>query len=435
MEFPGYYIVVVLVSTGLSAVSTATETTAGNSTAPTLSPPSPALVEFVRAVIAVNPRVRAARSAADASGALQSAAARPLYNPELELEAEDAEADTYTLGISQTIDWADKRSARSAVASADRLAAEAEYLVTRRTVITELLTGLAAWQTGAERHALATERVRLMQQFAALAKRRFGAGDMPQAELNLATLVLADARIKRSVAAAGLVDTRQQVNELVPSNVAEQWPTLDTQPPVLPVHGGTESLLAALPEVQAAQRRVASANALVALRKREKRLDPTVSITGGEEDGERLLGLNLSIPLPVRNNFSHEVTAAYDQYTQAQQLADGVFQRARARLMSAAERYRIAHGAWQDWQQVGQPSLQQQGDQLRRLWEAGELSTTEFLLQTSQVIDSRDSALDLRETLWHAWFEWLAASGKVDQWLGADSLTNTGAAHVIRDGG
>ena len=169
--------------------------------------------------------------------------------------------------------------------------------------------------------------------------------------------------------------------------------------------------------------------------KREKRLDPTVSITGGEEDGERLLGLNLSIPLPVRNNFSHEVTAAYDQYTQAQQLADGVFQRARARLVSAAERYRIAHGAWQDWQQIGQPSLQQQGDQLRRLWEAGELSTTEFLLQTSQVIDSRDSALDLRETLWHAWFEWLAASGKTDQWLGADSLTNTGAAHVIRDGG
>ena len=96
----------------------ATETTTGNSTAATLSPPSPALVEFVGAVIAANPRVQAARSAADAGGALQSAAARPLYNPELELEAEDAEADTYTLGISQTIDWADKRSARSAVAAA-----------------------------------------------------------------------------------------------------------------------------------------------------------------------------------------------------------------------------------------------------------------------------------------------------------------------------
>ncbi|MDE0154123.1 MAG: TolC family protein [Gammaproteobacteria bacterium] len=424
-----------LVLTGLSAVSVATETTTGNSTVATLSPPSPALVEFVRTVIAANPRVQAARSAVNASGALQSAAARPLYNPELELEAEDADADTYTLGISQTIDWADKRSARSAVAAADRLTAEAEYLVTRRTVIAELLTGLAAWQTGAERHTLAAVRVRLMQQFAALAKRRFDAGDMPQAELDLATLVLADTRMRRSVTEAELVIARQQVNNLAPSNAGEQWPKLDARLPSLPVQGDTQSLLMALPEVQAAQRRVASANALVALRKREKSVDPTVSLTGGEEDGERLLGLNLSIPLPVRNNFSHEVTAAYDRYTQAQQLADDVFRRARARLMSAAERYRIVHGAWQDWQQIRQPGLQQQGDQLRRLWEAGELSTADFLTQISQVIDSRDSALDLRETLWYAWFEWLAASGKVDQWLGADSLTSTGAARLIRDDG
>lgn len=428
MEFPGYYIAFVLISVGLSGVSMATETTTANSTVATLSPPNPALVEFVRTVIASNPRVQAARSAVNAGGALQSAAARPLYNPELELEAEDADADTYTLGISQTIDWADKRSARSAVAAADRLTAEAEYLVTRRTVIAELLTGLASWQTGVERHALATERVRLMQQFAALAKRHFSAGDMPQAELNLATLVLADARMRQSVTEAELVSARQQVNNLAPLSAGEQWPELDTRLPALPVQGDTQPLLMALPEVQAAQRRVASANELVALRKREKRLDPTVSLTGGEEDGERLLGLNLSIPLPVRNNFSHEVTAAYERHLQARQLADDVFQRARARLVSATERYRIAHGAWQDWQQVGQPSLQQQGDQLRRLWEAGELSATEFLVQAGQAIDSQDSALDLRQSLWRAWFEWLVASGNLVWWLSADGFTNMDGA-------
>ena len=91
--------------------------------------------------------------------------------------------DTRTVGISQTIDWGGKRYARTAVAEADHLGVEADYLLTRRDVSTELLSGLAAYQTGIERNALANERVRLMQDFAALAKQRFDTGDMPQVDI------------------------------------------------------------------------------------------------------------------------------------------------------------------------------------------------------------------------------------------------------------
>ncbi|MGB2692965.1 MAG: TolC family protein, partial [Thermodesulfobacteriota bacterium] len=66
----------------------------------------------------------------------------------------------------------------------------------------------------------------------------------------------------------------------------------------------------------------------------------------------------------------------------------------------------------------GQLSLQRQGDLLQRMWDAGELSTTEFLVQLRQTLDTRESALQLKLTLWRAWFEWLAASGQVDKWLG-----------------
>jgi cobalt-zinc-cadmium efflux system outer membrane protein len=55
---------------------------------------------------------------------------------------------------------------------------------------------------------------------------------------------------------------------------------------------------------------------------------------------------------------------------------------------------------------------------LWRLWEAGELSTTEFLVQLRQTLDTRESALELRETLWRAWLEWLIASGQIESWLG-----------------
>jgi len=121
-----------------------------------------------------------------------------------------------------------------------------------------------------------------------------------------------------------------------------------------------------------------------------------LSLTGGDEDGESLVGMNVTIPLYVRNRFSHEVTAALAERSQAQRLADDVMQRAHARLVSAAERYELSRGAWGDWASTGQASLTRQTEQLKRLWQAG----------------------DLREALWRAWFEWLWASGQVDAWLG-----------------
>jgi len=95
--------------------------------------------------------------------------------------------------------------------------------------------------------------------------------------------------------------------------------------------------------------------------------------------------------------------------------------RAHARLVSASERFQLAQTAWEEWQQAGLTSLRQQGEQLRRLWEAGELSTTEYLVQIGQTIDTQGNALDLRLTLWRAWFEWLSASGQVNDWLQIDS--------------
>lgn len=63
----------------------------------------------------------------NASSAFEAAAARPLYNPELEIGGENTDVNTRTLGISQTIDWGGKRAARTAVATADYLAVQADY--------------------------------------------------------------------------------------------------------------------------------------------------------------------------------------------------------------------------------------------------------------------------------------------------------------------
>ncbi|MEQ8483951.1 MAG: TolC family protein [Pseudomonadales bacterium] len=390
----------------------------GAEPAPNLSPP-PALSAFVESVVDENPQVRAARAALEATVAFESAAARPLYNPEVGIQAENAESDTRAIGISQTIDWGNKRSARTAVAESERLAAQAEYRAVRWDIMTELLGGLAFHQTGADRDALAQTRAELMHDFANLAQRRFEAGDLTQVDLDLALLAFTEARIERATAAAQLAAARQAVRNITPRSEPAAWPPLPAELPALPVEQlSLEEMVLALPEVQAARRRANAAADLVELRRREQRPDPTVSLSGGQEGGKNLVGLTLSMPLYIRNRFRYEVEAAAAEHDRSQRLADDVLQRTYARLVSAAERYRLSNAAWDDWERTGQVSVERQSDLLRRLWEAGELSTTDYLVQLRQTLDVRDSALDLRFALWEAWFEWLQASGRLDAWLG-----------------
>ena len=55
--------------------------------------------------------LQAAHAAVDAAEAQERSADRPLYNPDLEFDAEDVVDKTYALGISQTVDWAGKKKA------------------------------------------------------------------------------------------------------------------------------------------------------------------------------------------------------------------------------------------------------------------------------------------------------------------------------------
>jgi cobalt-zinc-cadmium efflux system outer membrane protein len=284
----------------------------------------------------------------------------------------------------------------------------------------DLLSGLAEYRTGVARDELAADRMQLMNEFTSLAERRFEAGDLPQVELDVARIAATDARIQKATAAAALAEARQSVRNLAPGSPSGEWPTLGDELPVLPAGTDPQQLVMALPVVQAVQAQVEVASSVVELRQREKKPDPTFGIVGGKEDGETLVGLNVTIPLYVRNRFSHEVVAARAEETQAEQIANDVLQRAHARLVSATERYQLVRGAWSDWQETGRESLLRQASQLRRMWEAGELSTTDYLVQLRQTLDVRQNVLELQQSLWSAWFEWLDASGQVDAWLGLD---------------
>ncbi|MDE2997723.1 MAG: TolC family protein [Gemmatimonadota bacterium] len=383
-----------------------------------VAPAHHALQRFVQTVVDASPRVKAARAALEARRSDRDAASRPLYNPQINADYERTHETRFRVGIGYTIDWGGKGRARGALAESERRVAEAAVTLVRRGVAIDLLNGLAAHRTGVERDSLAARRQALMHDFAELARRRFETGDVSQVELDLARLASVEARIERATAAASLAGAKQAVRVFTPDQPASQWPSLPSSLPDTPDDADVQSLIGALPEVLAARRRVDAAGALVELRRRERRPDPTLSVGGGSEAGERLTIAEFSMPLPLLNRFGDEVDAAAAEHRAARQALEDVARRARARLISATERYRLARTAWEDWRKTGHASLERRQEQLRRLWKAGDIGTTDYLVHAGQTLDLRESALVLRETLWGAWLEWLSASGQVDAWIG-----------------
>jgi len=378
----------------------------------------PTLTTLVRSVLDDNPRALAARSALDAAQARERAADRPLYNPDLDIDYEDAGNVTKTLGLSQSIDWGDKREARTRVAALERERVVAELAGIRQALALELLTALANYHKAAELTALAEQRRSLMQRFLSLTEQRLQAGDLGQVALDLARLADTEASLQLARLMGVQAEAEQALTTIVDAG-PNGWPTLpDIPTSTLFNVTDIDTLLEQLPALRVARSQISAARAAVDLSRRERRADPTIGLRGGRDASDNLIGLTLSIPLFVRNNFSAEVDAANADAMQIEQRAQNSYRTGRARLISTARRFELGRQAWDGWLQTGQASLESQTQLLERLWQAGELSTTDYLVQIKQTLDTRTAAAELRGSLWQSWFEWLAASGRTESWLG-----------------
>ena len=383
----------------------------------------PALTGWINEVLLQNPEMQAAEAAVDAASGRYRAADRPLFNPELELEYENSDTTIAAGGLNQAVDWADKRGARAEVADYERIAAIAELRSTRQTLGAGLLQALADWNTAEGISRISNEQTTLMTRFARLAERRRQAGDLSQVELDLAHLAAAEAAFEQASASQNLIMARRTLVALTGRD-ATGMPVLSTQPPALnPQQLDTDSLLNELPLMQAALAQVSAARAGVELTVREKKPDPTFGFRIGKEDSTTLTGLTFSVPLFVRNTFSAEVDVANASLIQIQREAANIRRQAAADLVAAAQVYQNSRQAWNNWEASGAPRLSQRTELLERLWRAGELNTTDYLVQLKQALDTEVSAIDQHGRMWQAWAAWLAASGLADQWL---SLTPAG---------
>ena len=380
----------------------------------------PALRDAVRDVWSRNPAVQSAQARVDAAEAQASAAGRPLYNPDLELAAENADVNTRSIGISQQIDWSGKRRARETAATADVRAVVAERDEVRQRVALDWLRGFAGFQVATDQAAVGAERVGLLDAFAALAERRFRVGDIPVLERDLANLAAQEARAQQAELVADQAKARQTL-----VGVGGRSDALPPLPNILPPAADASMVtaqLANLPALRRAQAETDAAQARITVAERDRRPDPTILLAGGRvTDGpfhDRLIGVAVKIPLFVRNSYSAEVTAARSNADAVDATRRDLTLRATAEVEQAASSYDALREAWLAWEQSRAPSATERAALLQKLWEAGEISTADYLVQLKQSLDTELTAIGLRARVWQAWADWLGASGGLASWLG-----------------
>ncbi|NIJ42275.1 cobalt-zinc-cadmium efflux system outer membrane protein [Parvibaculum indicum] len=387
--------------------------------------PDIALREFVFSVLSDHPALRQAQAELDAARAQARGQAQPLYNPEIELEYEEALDNSKSVGLSQTLDLSGKRRARANVATAEVVAAEARFAITRKTLLANLLIALSDYQARRDAVRIAEQRVRLDEEFLALAERRNRAGDLPQSDLLTARLTLAEARAAASTASIEFSQAEERLIAVV-GGVMPPPPPLTGSPPQK--RPSIEVVnVDALPELQSAQADTEAARAFVSVAKRNRIPDPTLGVKVGEarsaldplgqRESSTLFGIRLSIPLPIRNTYSAEVDAARAGSIAREQSYRDLRRRVEARLAASLRRYETALGAWQAWTAQGAAPLDEQRALLQRLWEAGEVGAVDYIIQLNQTFATESAGVELKGRLWATWFDWLEASAAISEWV------------------
>lgn len=294
--------------------------------------------------------------------------------------------------------------------------ASADYDMAMQSFVSNLLRRLSQNQTEKELARLSAATLKLMQEFRQVAERRHQSGDLGQVELNLAQLAYSEALMKQANQQANARQAQEQLRALL-GEMPDKLPDLPERLPEPSLPQELDAFLQKLPAMRSLLAEVQVARQTVAVRQSEKAWNPTIGLAAGSEGEQPLVGVNLTIPLNVRNNFSAEVDSAQQNLIAIEQRSHLAYRNLRADVISSTERYRQLQQAWNDWQNISQHSVKQQLSLIKQLWRSGDMSTTDYLVQLKQALETQGSGLELRGQLWLAAFDWMTNTASINQWL------------------
>ncbi len=382
--------------------------------AETASPKSLSII--LEQALANHPLMAKAKANLDKARAMAKASSQPLYNPEIALDYESNLEDTRSLGLSQTIDWADKQGAQGKIGQRQLLAAEAEYTATRQALIVDILKKINQYQYFESALELNKKQLNTLADFVEIAKKRFAVGDINAIELDLALLTAGEISLNSAKIQSDHYQAKLSLEALFNFD-PPSFPQLSSDLIQLKKVASDE-LLQQHPLLRQYQQLKSAAQSAIKLAQSNASPDPTISINAGKEGNENIVSLGFSMPIFVRNNWSAEIDAAIAESVAVEQDYLNTYRQVLVSIKSSYRRLELTYQAYSDWQRQNKSGLNRRTQQLQKLWKSGDLATSDYLIQIQQSLDTQIAAAELKAELMDAWFDYQLASGQIDFWLG-----------------
>tara|TARA_R110002124_G_scaffold81978_15_gene215575 strand:+ start:6443 stop:7705 length:1263 start_codon:yes stop_codon:yes gene_type:complete len=382
------------------------------------------LDNFLQEVLEINPSVQAAKAEVNAAFANSLASNQPIYNPILDFDGErirnDASEDTYTAGITQTIDLANKRKTLQRVGQLTTSKAQSELDEQKLIISITALTYLKDFNVYTQIVNLAQQRTELLTKFVNLTEKKYSSGSLDKASVDQSKLTLSEAIAQQAQAEISLSFAKEALATIT-NNFDNKWPNLPSDLPVPPriqeVSKNSTQIIQNLPSLKILSYNVNVAKAQINVAQTNTIPNPTINFRGGQEDKKLLVGLNFSIPLFVRNNFQDQVLNIKHKAIAANEIRTSNYWKAKAHLEGTANRYNLLYTSYNKWKKASNNSLNEGIKLLDKLWDAEEINTFDYLTQFKLCIDSQITGVELKNSSWQAWIQWLKASGNFNQWL------------------
>jgi len=359
-----------------------------------------------------NPTILAAQEKLNRRYSLAQGRGKPLYNPELETELEREGSDNnFRVGMSQTVDWWDKQSLRTAEAEQSRQLAKQQFILVHQQKTYQALQALVEWQIIKQQADLALTQKIQLNRLVELVKQRQEAGDLSLLDAELTILGLSEKLSATAAIEVALKQAENSVLEILPAwSPQSQWnkiPSFFWQSKINPSLNQHPVLMAAKADWKGLQK-----SAL--LIQRESKADPTFGVNAGRSGGDNVLALSFSIPLNVRNNFSNEIKAAQQQVLVAEATYQALYRKQKFAILASEKTLMIYQQRLKRWQNLMQGRSERFSQLLEKQWQSGDFSTSEYLLALQQRTEALNAGIELQKQTQLAYLNWLYQNGQIE---------------------
>jgi len=256
-----------------------------------------------------------------------------------------------------------------------------------------------------------------LNQTLALLERRQRLADLSATDSELTFLSLSEWLNTVALSESAFESARAAVQRLLPSvNKNSAW--------ILPEklwrdsgNSNREQLLQRHPAVLTSEAQWRVAQQKVSVVERENKAIPTLGVSAGRDDDESVIGVSFSMPLTVRNNFSARTRQQQSVALEAELIYRNERREIQIAMAAAWQKQQRLQARYGQWQRLTTKRFQHSEQLLENQWQAGDLSTPDYLRALQQLAGSQRSGLALEAAWKQAFVEWLATSGQLLDWL------------------